>query len=769
MADRQAGADAAPDLSACDREPIRTPGAIQPHGVLLALREPDLAVLAASANLDAACGTPAAAALGQPLAAILAPDSIGHVAAALGRAEAAVANPFPLRFLSTTQCWQATLHRYGGLAILEAEAPAAGPDRLPEGLFGTLSGAIARLQAAPDPRTLWSAAVREVRSISGFDRVKLYRFHPDWSGEVVAEDRAEHMPGYLGLNFPASDIPAQARELYRLNPDRIIPDIGYTPVPILAADDLGGRPLDLTHAQLRSVSPVHIQYLRNMGVGASMSVSVLRGGELWGLIACHHRDPHGVAPERRQACRLLAQVLSWQLAVAEEAAVARHSAAVRALQARVLEETARGRDHRDAIFHHAGELLGLMESGGFALVTAETVATVGQTPGEAEIRDIAAWLAGRGEAAPFETDHLSAQLPSAAAHAAIASGMLAVPLSRPPRQFLLWFRPEVARTVTWGGDPNKPVEATPDGERLTPRRSFAAWQEELRGRARPWQTHEVTAAAELRDLVLDVLVRRTEELERINAQLARSNEELEAFAYMASHDIREPLRQIETFASLLERAVGRLEASPEARIGRWVEGIEASSRRLRTLIDDLTEFSRLGRHAQPLAPTPLREILEEAESDLAQALAESGAEVVTEGPLPEVLCDRGQIRQVLQNLLSNAIKYRHPERRPRIAVSVVLEPSDAGDPASAGRARGRDMFRIAVADNGIGFEPRHAARIFEPFQRLHGVDRYPGSGIGLAICRKIVDRHGGIIEAEGRPGEGTTIAFTLPLPAPGAP
>lgn len=769
MIDRATGIGSGIDLSACDLEPIHIPGAIQPHGVLLALREPDRTVVAASANLAEACGVEAAAAMGKPLALLLEDDSAAQVAALLDGGELVGASPFPLWFRDAAarggdgRPWHATLHRHGGVALLEAEAPPAAADgsALQRDLFPTISGAIARLQAAPDTRALWEDVVREVRRLTGFDRVKLYRFHPDWSGEVVAEDRAEPMPSYLGLNFPASDIPAQARDLYRVNPDRLIPDARYAPVPILGAAELAGRPLDLTHAQLRAVSPVHLEYLANMGVGASMSVSVVRGGQLWGLIACHHPGPHRVTPERRLACRLLAQVLSWQIAVAEEAAVVRHSASARALQARVLEETARGRDHREAILRHAGELLALMGAGGFALVTAEAVTSMGQVPPEEEIRGLADWLGTHGgEAEPFATDRLPDLYPPAARHEAVASGLLAVPLSRPPRQFMLWFRPEMAQTVTWGGDPNKPVEVRPDGPaRLTPRHSFTAWREEVRGRSRPWLAQEVAAAGELRDLVLEVLLRRAEEFAHINAQLARSNEELEAFAYVASHDIREPLRQIETFASLLERAVARVEAPPEARLGRWVEGIESSSRRLRTLIDDLTEFSRLGRQAQPMSPVPLAEVLAEATEDLAPAIAEAGAAIAVDGTLPSVFCDRGQIRRVLQNLLSNAMKYRAPGRPSRIVVSARPELQDAG-------RRERPMARILVADNGIGFEQRHAERIFEPFQRLHGADRYPGSGIGLAICRKIVDRHGGVIGAEGRPGEGATVWFTLPLPPP---
>jgi light-regulated signal transduction histidine kinase (bacteriophytochrome) len=756
-----------PDLTTCEQEPIRIPGAVQPHGVLVAAREADLTIMAVSANLGEICGIAAAAAAGTPLAALLDATSMVQLAALLGRLDPAASAILPIRLADAAygQVHEALVHRHDGLVIIEIGFPVTepAPAQVPGGLVPTLSAAIERLQAAGNPDDLWTQAVREVRTLTGFDRVKLHRFQPDWSGEVVAEDRADHMPGFLGLNFPASDIPSQARDLYVANPTRIIPDVGYAPVPLLVALERGGVPIDLSHAQLRSVSPVHVEYLRNMGVGASMSISVVRGGKLWGLIACHHRGPLQVGNEVRQACRLLAQVLTWQLAGAEEASVARHSAAVRALQARVLEDTARGRDHREAILRHAKDLLGLMDASGFALVTPEAVTLVGTTPVEEAVRDLTTWLTGRDKAmVSFETDRLGQLYPPARSFADIASGLLAVPLSRPPRQMMLWFRPEVAQIVTWGGDPRKPVELSPHGpDRLTPRRSFAAWREVVSGRSRIWQPHELVAAGELRDLVLDVLVRRAEELELINSKLARSNEELEAFAYVASHDIREPLRQIETFASLLERAFAVAEAPQAGRIGRWVEGIEASSRRLRTLIDDLTEFSRIGRHAQPMLPTPLGEVRVEAESDLSQAIADCGA-AITADVLPMALCDRVQIRQVLQNLLSNVIKYRDPGRTPHIVVAAAPEPPE-------GPLRRRRMLRVSVTDNGIGFDPRYAARIFEPFQRLHSADRYPGSGIGLATCRKIIDRHGGVIAAEGRPGEGATIWFTLPaVPEVGA-
>ncbi|MBS0644532.1 MAG: hypothetical protein JSS43_32095 [Proteobacteria bacterium] len=246
----------------------------------------------------------------------------------------------------------------------------------------------------------------------------------------------------------------------------------------------------------------------------------------------------------------------------------------------------------------------------------------------------------------------------------------------------------------------------------------------------------------------------------MNASLSRSNEELEAFAFVASHDLREPLRQIETFSTLLRRDLGD-DASAAAKSARWFEGIETSSKRMRTLINDLTEYARLGRHALPFAPTDLGQLLAAVRADLGVVIDDAKARLFVDN-LPVVMCDQTQLRQVFQNLISNAVKYRHPDRPPVITINAAIRS------VPGGRLAVSQALEISVSDNGIGFEERHRERIFEPFQRLHSMDDYEGSGIGLAICRKIIDRHGGAITAVGKPGEGAVFTFTLPLrPLPG--
>ncbi len=757
--DRTPDGPVAADLTSCDREPIHVPGAIQPHGMLFAFTEANGGLVSISANVADHAGPLPADPLGRPVAALFDEPSQARLLAALRQAELTAGPPVLLRFPQDGGvAYDGLLHRQDGLAVLELE-PRAEEALDSQTFFQRIRGAIKRLQAAPTLAAACAAAASEVRQITGFDRVMVYRFAADASGEVVAESRNDTIPSFLGLHFPPSDIPAQARALYAQNPIRIIPDIRYRPA-LLVPDynPVTGRPIDLSYAVLRSVSPIHLEYMTNMGVLGTMSVSILRGDRLWGLIACHNLMPRHVGHDARQACEMVAQVLAWQIGVMEEAAVTRHGLKGKAIQRRLLSDIEQSRDHRAGLIRNSEALLDLMGAAGLCLYGRDAVTTTGRTPPAEAIERLVDWIDREGGADLFQTDRLGMLLPEAVPYAAVASGVLAVPLSRsPPRRTMLWFRPEVAQTVTWGGNPNKPVIVGSHGTRLQPRESFAAWTEETRGRARPWEAHEIAAAMEIRDLVIDVILRKAEELERVNGQLARSNEELESFAYVASHDLKEPLRHIEAFAGLLADSIATM---GDARLGSMVSGIESSSRRLRNLINDLAEFSRLGRQAQPLAPAGLNEIVQDVMSDLRPRIQEAAAELLCEA-LPTVQCDRNQMRQVLQNLLSNALKYRHPDRPCRIRIFAEPEEPDGrrGDPGVV------PLVRVGVSDNGIGFDPKYSEQVFEPFQRLHGPDEYEGSGIGLAICRKIIQRHGGKVGVEPVPGIGSTFWFSLPLSA----
>ncbi len=734
------------NLSACDREPIHIPGAIQPHGVLFALDEPERRVVAVSANVELHLGSGAASLLGQPFSTIVDRGSmmaIEGAGTADGRHGASLVN---LAFQTTPKPWRALVHRVAGTVLLEAKGPPGTANPGAARLLGEFDVATRRLQSADGLLSICDRLAREIRRLTGYGRVKVYRFARDWSGEVLAEARIESMPAFLGLHFPPSDIPAQARALYALNLERQIPDVDYTPIPLVQSDR---EPIDLSRVGLRSVSPIHIEYLRNMGVRASLSLSIMRGDRLWGLVACHHPTPLYVAPTVRQTALLLTQIAAWQMEMAEATASARRGAGVKAIEAKLLRDDAAGGSHREALLSCGPDLLELMQASGGVLSGNGTMTSVGRTPSEAQLRGLVAWLAETGPRL-YATDHLAGDYPLAASFADVAAGILAVPLGTMAEGFLIWCRPEVARTVRWGGDPRKPVDPDDSQTRLGPRHSFAAWREEVRGRSSPWDDVEIGAANGLRDMIVDIILRRSLAIERMNAKLVRTNEELESFAYVASHDLKEPLRQIETFGSMLERAFRTGKTQPE-KMDRWFSGIQSSSRRLRVLIDDLAAFSRLGREGTPFVPTKLADVIAQVLTDLARAVDDAEGKV-TVGRMPTVACDPVQIRQVVQNLVENALKYRHPDRPPAITISAEMVPSAAS-------------VVLTVEDNGIGFDERQKERIFEPFHRLHSADVYEGSGIGLALCRKIVNRHGGTITARSRPGSGSAFRITLPLRA----
>ncbi|MFL5348071.1 MAG: sensor histidine kinase [Hyalangium sp.] len=236
------------------------------------------------------------------------------------------------------------------------------------------------------------------------------------------------------------------------------------------------------------------------------------------------------------------------------------------------------------------------------------------------------------------------------------------------------------------------------------------------------------------------------QLEQSNRELEQSNRELESFASVASHDLQEPLRKIQAFGERLKASdSGAL--SPEGR--DYLERMQSAATRMRRLIDDLLAFARVTSKAQPFTPVNLASVAREVLSDLEVAIEQSKA-TVTVGELPVLDADPTQMRQILQNLLSNALKFRQDDAPPRISIEAKVD-----------KESGRCELR--VQDNGIGFEEKHADKIFNLFQRLHGRGKYEGTGLGLAICRKIAERHGGSIVARSTPGSGSTFVLTLPL------
>jgi chemotaxis family two-component system sensor kinase Cph1 len=733
------------DLENCASEPIHIPGAVQPHGALLVCDEATLEICQCSESVIAHLGMPPAELLGRPLRGLL--DTVSVEAVEAARSVPLLRAINPLRFTTTRGLhFEAVLHRPPGdrklLAIeLEPLSPAA------TGAFmfdPRLRAAILRLQSSSDARSISQIAAEEIRKLTGFDRVMAYQFDAHWHGEVVAESKREELEPFLGLHYPASDIPAQARRLYELNWLRMIADVGYTPSPLFARE--AGPPLDMSYAGLRSVSPIHIEYLKNMGVRASMSVSLVRDGKLTGLIACHHYAGPMVVPFAiRETCEYLGQALSWHGKLLESAAVAEEQRAAQAHEGELVRSMAASGDLLEGL--SIGALVSLAGAAGAAIVLSEGTKRVGNAPDTGQLREIVRFLQGV-ESDVFVTDKLSDHLPAAAGWPDCA-GLLAIPISRALGEYLLWFRPASGQVINWGGDPRlEKVIERKEGKppRLSPRGSFALWRETVVGRALPWRSWEIDAASSLRRVLLGGIRQRVVELRALNLRLVEADHAKDNFLATVSHELRTPLTAIAGWLALL-----RASKVPPAKIAHALEVISRNVVVQARLVEELLDVSRIasGKLVLQVAGVDLGDVVDEVIESCA-LVAESRNIHVSSTSTGSMMIrgDAFRLRQVVTNLLGNALKFTPHGGWVRISLS--------GGAASVD---------LVVEDNGQGFSSEFLPVIFDTFrQEDAGIDRRSaGLGLGLAIVRKLVELHGGKISASSA-GDGQGASFHVRLP-----
>lgn len=503
------------DLDNCAAEPIHVPGAIQPHGVLIAVTEPALTVAVSSTNLSAWFGIDSDAAVGMALAELIGQEGCDRVDRARRLDWVQRHDELVLRI--DARLYVATLYRSGPYLVIELERDDA--EEQPAG--SVAREASMALQASRTVLEVAAEAARWIRSLTEFDRVMVYRFDADWNGEVIAEHKRDDLNTFLGLHYPSTDIPAQARELYRRNWLRVIPDVAYRPVSLFPAVAYESeRPLDLSASTLRSVSPIHIEYLTNMGVGASMSVSIVINGALWGLIACHHYSgAHRPGVIVRNACEFLAQLISLRLAETIDLDTNTHTLELSAIADQVADAFAAATQWSvdDVLQDQQDHVLELADASGVYVFAEGLISRLGSTPPDAIIADIVAYWPENHDT--FHTEHLSELCPAARRHLGTASGVLALALTSDRKEFALWFRAELVRSVEWGGDPHnaKIAAVEADSVRLSPRKSFDLWRETISGHSQRWNDSEVRAAQRFARHLGAALLRR----ERDSATLAK--------------------------------------------------------------------------------------------------------------------------------------------------------------------------------------------------------------------------------------------------------
>lgn len=515
------------DTSACEEIPIVTPGAIQPHGLLFVV-DPETDVIRQIAG-DVAGRTGFAG----PVVGALLESVLGRSLAELTQPPKAAIGEIPSYLVTVGPFGErpalAIIARHSrGVTIIEAIP--AGPPASAASILAMVRSTALNIAAAVDLPEACELAVKAVRRISGYDRVLVYRFRADATGAVVAEAREPELPAFLHQRYPASDIPKQARELYLRNMIRIIPDVDYRPAPLIPPYLYPGlEPLDMSECILRATAPSHLKYLKNMGVAATMSVSVIVDGALWGLIVCHNTSPRALPFETLEVCRHVGEMLARKLTayeVAERYRIARAYAEARGRNERILWTAS---DPVAVLLELGDDIVAVVRADGMAACWKGLISTTGAAPSPSEIGPLAVWLRARMSGDDvFSTDRLPELYAPASAFAAEASGLVAITLAGDHPVLMLWFRKEEVEEIRWAGNPYQPLTPGGPGEPPQPRLSFEPWIETVRGRSSPWDPLDLESALDFAERTTFVL--RQVALRDLNASLLDANEKLAAQA-----------------------------------------------------------------------------------------------------------------------------------------------------------------------------------------------------------------------------------------------
>lgn len=726
-------------LRICDAEPIHQLGYIQRHGYLIACSFEDLAVNYYSENFQTVAGGYLYKKTVWEMLAdakILITDDQQQVLIHFASNENEI-QLFPLEvMLNNEHPYFLLAHKFNGQLIMELEpsdnfSNAQLQQKIGEGVSEVLQATF--IQQKLDN------SVKYIKKITGYDRIMVYRFAPDGHGEVVAEETERNVQSYMGLHFPAADIPRQARELYKKNMVRLIADVHAGNLKILSYNR--NSPLDLTQAQTRAVSPVHIEYLKNMNVASSFSISLIVNNELWGLIACHNITTKFIDFKAREASKWLGRILSSSLEHKLNEQMNDRKKTKELEISMLFQAMQESESIKEGIRKHLSLLLDVADASGVAVFIENELLLHGHTPAEEEIKTITEFIATQLEDDIYVTKKLSNFLPGAENYAAVASGVLYIELSKEFGEYIIWFKPEIAQSVTWAGNPEKMDYTTEQGvTKISPRKSFVTWTNEVKSIAKDWERTETDMAVLIKAYFIRATSQKAYQLMRINEHLKSSYSELDTFSYTISHDLKTPLMLIKNYAQLLQ------ESETEQANRGIVEKIIAGADRMNTLIHSILEYSRAGRFLVQKTKVEMKELLEEISIQLKEAYKQTNPEIII-GDTPAVSGESTMLWQLFQNLLSNAVKYSSQAARPVITVEGTKQKSSV-------------LYK--VTDNGIGIDDSYARQAFELFRRSSNAKDFEGTGVGLSIAKRIVDKFGGKIWYESEPGRGTTFFIELP-------
>jgi chemotaxis family two-component system sensor kinase Cph1 len=730
------------DLTNCDIEPIHIPGKIQSHGFIIVIDKQGV-VRFHSDNLNSFMDDIPANILGQHINSIEPligrnepPDFINQLIN-FGKSNGfEQANPFNTDI--NNQPFHLIISTSDDYYLLEFEPARSDTQSDVQKMIGR---SISEMLSDKNLQNLLNNSVIQVKNIIGYDRVMIYRFAEDGHGEVIAEAHNSDLPSWLGLHYPASDIPKQARELYKRNLVRLIANVHIEASGIIREADGNDVPLDMTNSSLRAVSPIHIQYLKNMGVDSSFSISLIYKQELWGLIACHNYSPRFIDYRSRESAKLIGQILSSALEFRQDEEnqqlQERYKSAVDQLSRLMLKDN----DIDSALTAHSVNLLNAVDADGAVLLFESGLKKLGKTPADEQIKSLLSWLKANVTESIYYTSRLAEEYPPAEAYKQLASGIMVLTLSRELSEYVIWFKPEVLQTITWAGNPDKPVEANADGMlQISPRKSFEEWSQTVTGASKDWSAEEVKSVIRLKSEIGYAINQKAGAIRLLNEKLKQAYEELDTFSFTISHDLKNPISTVKSYAQILMRDK---EMKPSAL--KILERINYGTDKMNKMIEEVLDYSRIGRSDLVFTEIDPLPLITELVKDLRVAFDADHA-TITIGDTPKIQGDPVMLSQVFANIISNAVKYSMKSNPPVVHIN--------------GTQTEREII-YTITDNGLGIDIKQLPRIFELFKRMDNVGDIEGTGVGLAIVKRIIEKHKGKIWVDSELGSGTTfnIAF----------
>jgi len=743
-------------ITNCEAEPIHIPGSIQPFGYLLALNKTDHTIQYCSENCTTLFNKPLNQILGQPLSDFFKQEDADSFAAYSVKTEEAEK---PFAFTVGNQSYHVTAFSTKENMVMEFEPFSPKGLEMTDLFFQTKRFAYST-EIADNLQMLCQDVADETRKITGYDRVMIYRFDKDYNGQVFAESRIDSMEPFLGLYYPETDIPVQARELFLLNRIRMIANVHLPNVPLYALDEnANNKSLELSLSTLRSSSPLHIQYLINMGVGATFTIALINHGKLWGLIACHHYAPKHIPYHVRLAAHLQGIFLSSQIDVRQ---VADEFELVKEIEKKLddLHKIMAGSEQSLAEEQTLIQLKNLLNADAVVIAYKETFYKHGLLPPDEKLNDLMNWLDTSIDNGVFQTSRLADSYPQAAGLGSQVAGVIYLPIGKQTKNGIAWIRQEVEKTVNWGGNPSKSMNIDLENRSLSPRKSFALWKEAVKGQSAPWKKPEIKAASVICSYIqhqFHLADMQAEELRylNLNDKLKIANEELFNMNWISTHDLKEPLRKIQMFASVI--------LQKQTEIPEWiitnVLRMQSSAARMQNLIDSMLSYTKIINEEKQLVNIDLNILLKEIQSELKESIEDKGGSLQWKN-LPVIQGTTFLIKQLFENLINNSLKFTKEGRPSAVIISSHLVDKKAMQHIMPNSEQ--DYYKITVADNGVGFNPAYKKDLFKMFQRFHG-QQYNGTGIGLSICQKIVEAHKGFIEADAEEGKGATFTIYLPI------